>query len=513
MRPLVFAAALAASAAPALADVVELRNGTSLEGEVVSETDTMVTLKLQGGQVSFERKLVARIVKKPLPPPTPEPAPTPKAEAPVRSDGPVFVPVDGAPEAKAPAAKSPEVKAPEVKTPEAKAPEAKAPAPALPALAPVAITPSRDDWTILWSSERRTGWCRAQAVVDPAGKSIFEWETTVLGKSGKPEGSIRYVEEAGPGFAPTGFLLATETPSRQFSRSGRVKDGRLLIEYWENGEKTLRDLEAPAGLRFPLAARALVLGAAGAPTAGWSGPSFDPRDGEFAAAKITLLRRERFPWEGKDLDTVVLSRTLGAAVTEERVTVDGRVLQAGFGADGGAAVGTTAAAVEALRFASTVPEASETEQQGRMAMACPEDGFRIRKPGVSWVLVPAESREAPERAAVKDFSGTVGVVVVTRAAPAGPEPAPADLGHELELELRKVSSSYSRSEAGASTLGGSPSWRLVADTEANGDPVRVIVHILARKGRVYTVTATAPRAAFPEVRPYLQRILDQIEWL
>jgi hypothetical protein len=507
MRPLLLAAALALAASPAAADVVELRNGISLEGEVTAETETMVTLRIPGGTVTFERKLVARIVKKPLPPPEPEPepAPAPKAEEPVRGDGPVFAPVDGAPP-KRETPKAPEAKAPDVAAP--------APVPAAPA-APVAgaIAPARDDWTILWSSERRTGWCRAQAKVDPAGKSIFEWETTVLGKGGKPEGTIRYVEEAGPGLTPTGFLLATETPTRQFSRSGRVKDGRLLVEYWENGEKTLRDLEIPEGTRFPLAARALVLGSAGAPSAGWSGTSFDPRDGEFAPAKITLLRRERFSWEGKDLDTVVLARTLGAAVTEERVTSDGRVLQSGFGADGGASVGTTAAAVEALRFASTVPEASETEQRGRMAMACPEDGFRIRKPGVSWVLVPAESRDAPERAAVKDFSGTVGVVVATRPAPAGPEPSPADLGQALELELRKECSSYSRTEAGASTLGGSPSWRLVADTERNGDPVRILVHVLARRGRVYTVTATAPRVAFPEARPYLQRILDQIEWL
>jgi len=44
-------AVLGAAAGPARADVVELRNGTTLEGEVVAETETSVTLRFTGGQV------------------------------------------------------------------------------------------------------------------------------------------------------------------------------------------------------------------------------------------------------------------------------------------------------------------------------------------------------------------------------------------------------------------------------------------------------------------------------
>jgi hypothetical protein len=285
------------------------------------------------------------------------------------------------------------------------------------------------------------------------------------------------------------------------------------VETWENGEKSLRDYPAPEGMRLPLAARALVLREAASTGASWKGPTFDPRTGEFTTARISLLRRERFAYEGTDVDTVVLARSLGDVTTEERVSADGRVLAAGSGPDGDSAVGTTAARVEALRTASTEEEASETEMRGRMSMACPEDGFRIRKPGVSWVLVPAGSKASRDRAAVKDFSGTVSVVVASDPAPAGPEPTPADLGAALEERLRKESAEFTLVDSGAAALGGSPGWRLLADTRRNGDPVRILVHVLARGGRVYTATAEAPRPAFAEARPYLQRILDGIEWL
>jgi hypothetical protein len=445
-------------------DVVQLRNGGSLEGEVVNETETLLTLRVEGGQVTFERKLVASIRKEPKP------------------------------------------EAPKTDTPKA---EGEKPPPAVPA----GIVPAKDDWHILWSPERRAGWRRVQAKVQDGGASIFEEEVFLLARDGKAEGSLRFVEEAGPAFHPLSFLLVSDLPGRRFSRSGRVRNGRLVVETWENGEKTIRELPVPEGFHLPLAARAMVLREAGGGGATWTGPIFDAAAGEFTTVRLSIARREGFRWEGAEVETVVLVNALEKSSREERIALDGRVLAADLAHLGLSAVGSTQARVEALKQGSAEEEATEAEVRGRMALVCPEDGFRIRKPGVSWSLVPPESKGARERAAVRDFSGTVSVVVAVEPAPAGPEPLPADLGEALEERLKGESPSYLRIGAGPESLGGSPCWRVLADTVHNGDPVRVLVFVLARAGRVYTVTAMAPRASFAEARPFLQRILEGIEWL
>jgi hypothetical protein len=480
LLPAAAAAALAAlAAAPARADVVELNNGRSLEGEVLSETDTSVTLRVDGGQVTFPKSLVSSIRREPKPDPAktdpPKPAPAPAAGAP------------------APGAPAAEPKPPEK-------PE------------PAGLVPAKDDWLLLWSPERRAGWRHSQAKLDPSGAGMFEEETTWLGPGGKPQGTVRLVEESGAGFTPLSFLLVSEMPGKSYSRAGHVAGGRLSVETWQDGQMTTRDLPVPRGLRFALAARALVLAESGREGAAWNGPIYDPAAADFGTLAFRVARRESVSREGAPVDTVVLAREEGGRAREERVAADGRLLDADLDGAGLSAVGTTKARVEAFRAGTAEDEASETEKRGRMALACPEDGFRIRKPGVSWTLVPAASREARERAGVKDLTGAVTVTVASDPAPAGPEPDPAELGAALEVRLKEADPDCLKIEAGPAALGGSPGWRLLVDTVVNGDKVRLAATTLARAGRVWTVTAVAPRATWTEARPYLQRILESIEW-
>jgi hypothetical protein len=465
-RALLGIAALAALASgTARADEVEFRNGRVLEGTVVSETEATVTLRIEGGQVTFDRGLVASIRRAEKPAPG-----KPAAAAPV----PGFT---------------------------AKPAE------------PVGVTPAADDWLLLWSPERRAGWRRCEARVGEDGRCLFEEQSTWLGRDGKPEGTERYVEECGANFAPSAFLLISEIPGKTFTRTGRVAGGRLTVETWEKGEKSERVFEVPAGLRFPLAARTLVLRESARDGAAWKGTAFDPRAAEMASTGWRVLRREKAPFEGATVETVILSRESGGRTLEERVAADGRLLAADLDGAGLAAVGSTKARVEALRDGAALEEATEAEQQGRTSLVSPEDGFRIRKPGVSWSLVPPASRDARERAAVRDVTGAVTVVVASDPQPAGPEPEPKDLLPALEERLKATATEYVQVEAGPSTLGGCPAWRVVADAVVKGDKVRIQAVTLARAGRAWTVVATAPRATWDEARPYLQRILDGIEWL
>ncbi len=477
------AAALAALAASAHADEVQFRNGRSLEGEVLAESDSSVTLRVDGGQVTFPRSLVSSIRRDPKPDPAKV---DPAKPEPAKPDAPPPAPAAGAPAA---GSKPP------------------------PNAEPAGVVPAKEDWLLLWSPDRRVGWRHDQSRVDPSGAGMFEEETTWLGAGGRPEGTVRLVEESGAGFTPVSFLLVSEVPGKTYSRMGRVAGGRLTVETWEGGERTVRNLLAPAGLRFALAARAMVLSEAAREGAAWKGSIYDPAAADFSTLAYRVARRESLPSEGTPVDTVVLAREEGGHTCEERVAADGRLLAADIDGAGLAAVGSTKVRVEAFRAGTAEDEASQVEQRGRMALTCPEDGFRIRKPGVSWTLVPAASLAARDRAVVRDLTGAVTVTVASDPYPAGPEPDPMDLGTDLEVRLKEADPNCVKVEAGPATLGGAPAWSVVADTVVQGDKVRLAATTLARAGRVWTVTAVAPRGTWAEARPYLQRILESIEWL
>ena len=273
------------------------------------------------------------------------------------------------------------------------------------------MTPAREDWLLLWSPERRAGWRHGQARVEDSGKAIFEEETTFLAPDGRTEGTVRLVEESGPGFAPLSFLLVEDLPGGSFTRIGRVAGGRLLVETFVGGEKTAQEFPLPDGFRLPLAARAAVLRDAGRDGASWKGPTFDTRACAPAAAALRVVRAERVPGEGGPVETVVLSREEGGRALEERVARDGRTLAADLGGAGLVGVGTTKARIDAFR-AGTAGDADEDERKARMVFVSPEDGFRVRKPGVSWEFAAPPSREARERLVVRDLTGLVAVSVI-----------------------------------------------------------------------------------------------------
>jgi hypothetical protein len=458
MRP-TCGAVLLALASTAAADVVELKNGSSLEGVVVEETADSVTLRMEGGQVTFPMKLVAGIKRMPLP--EKEPPPGEKEE---------------------PAAAAPKDAS--------------------------AVVPAPEDWAVLWTPDRRAGWVHLMARVDPKG-AVFEWQVAWLDAEGNQKGTSRLVEENGPRLEPVSVLYMETGTGREVTRTARVVEGRLRVENWTKGEKTETSHPLPPGFRFPLAARATALGRPR--VEGWQGTSYDAREGRFFDLAVRAVRVEKAEREGRTVDAVVLVRDRAGVREEERVGPDGRVITADLDGPALVAVGSTKERVEAFR-AGTARETSEEEKRARTAFVSPEDGFRIVKPGASWTFVPAASLGEARRLLLKDPTGAVTLAIDAEDVPGAPPPA-AQLGVDLEERIRKASTGYRKIEDGYVELAGRNAYRLLCDAKVEGDSVRILAHALAHRGRAWTFTATAPRANWNEVRPYLERILAGFEWL
>lgn len=457
---------LALVLATLLPDLVEFTNGGSLEGEIVSETDADVTVRFDGGQVTLERKMIRAIRKgaaaadAPIPVETPKPAAAPPAAPP---------PFSG-------------------------------------------VAGKSEQWSLLWSPERRVGWRRVLARELP-GNTTFEEESTFLAEDGKVESVTRVLEEAGPGYAPLSFLFRETTGGKELTRGGRVVGGRLKVETFLNGARTDADHPLPPGFRLPMAARAFVLSEYDRLPGGWKGTTYDPRTGEFVTLSLRCAGTERVRWEGEAVEVCVLRRERNGVAEEERVAADGTVLTADLNGPGLVAVAAGKERVDAVMAGGAEP-ASEEEKRARTAFASPEDGFRVFKPGAAWTFLAPANRDEPVRLTVKDVTGLAFVTFSAEAAPAGSGDAPAAaLGAALERRLRASSAGLEKLEDGYGTLAGCGGYWILCDAKLKGDDVRTLAWTFARAGRVWTLAASAPRGAWGEARPYLERILTGFEWL
>jgi hypothetical protein len=458
------------------ADEVEFRNGRVLEGEVVEETDGRITLRMEGGRVTFDRALVKAIRKGPLPEP---PAPAPPAPGPVP-------PPSASPSAPSGAAGDRPV-----------------------AAAPIPV--ARDEWAMLWSPERRVGWRHVQSRMDEE-RAVFEDERSFFGPDGKVARTVRFLEEDAPNLGPRSFLYEEVGPEGGVLRKGRVENGRLLLVTDSDGTSRQDAFRLAPGFRFPMAARALVLREFGRNPGGWTGPTFDPAAGKVVTMALRTESVEALEWEGRPVDVVLLVRERGGVLEEERVAPDGRVLMADLEGRALSAVSTTAQRVEAFREGAE-SRTSEEERRARAFFVDPENGFRIAKPSPSWTFSGAEGRSEEVRVVVKDPTGAVSVTVAAVDSPEADPPAPEALGPGLEARLRSRSSDWAVLESGPAPFAKGPSWRLLADATFGGDRVRVLAFTFARGGRTWSVTARGPRASWDSARPYLERILSGFEWL
>jgi len=457
---------------PAPGDEIEFTNGNTLEGEGLSETDGVLTLKVDGGQISVERRMVRSIR---------------------RSGG------EGggaAPSGTAPGG-------------------APAEGPAAPAAAPAPFPGAVQEggyWSLLWSPERRVGWRQVQVRRGARG-TTFEEEAVFLGEDGRVEATTRLLEEAGPALEPISFLYRESTGGKELSRSGTVAAGRLSLETFLDGVRTTADHPLPAGFRLPLAARAFVLSEFDRLPGGWRGTTFDARSGEFTTLALRCTSTERIPWEGRPEEVCVLRRERAGVIEEERVTPDGRVLTADLNGPGLVAVATTAGRVEALRRGGAVP-ASDEEKRARTAFLSPEDGFRIFKPGAAWTFVGPAGRDAALRLTVKDVTGVVFLSVSAEPlAPGLEEAPPAALGAALERRMRATTGGFEKLEDGYGVLAGEEAYRILCDAKLKGDAVRTLAWTLRRGGKVWTLAASAPASTWTEALPYIERILEGFEWL
>jgi HEAT repeat protein len=96
MRRAVIPALLVLLAVPAVADVVRLRSGARIQGRVLDETPSSVTIDSAGGRIVVSRSTIASIVREAVPPPAAVPQ-APTAPPPADSPAPPVKPADPAP--------------------------------------------------------------------------------------------------------------------------------------------------------------------------------------------------------------------------------------------------------------------------------------------------------------------------------------------------------------------------------------------------------------------------------
>jgi hypothetical protein len=456
------AAALAALASlpfalpAARGDTVEMKNGRVLEGQVLEETADAVTVKLDGGQVTFPKSLVREIRRSTAPPPA----------APGAAAGPAAAPA----------------------------------APLLPA--------SLEEWSALWAGDRRAGWRRASHRSEAEGWT-FEEESAFLGEDGKVATRVRTVEESGPSLEPRGFLHREEGSGVLVQRSGKVSGGRLVVETIVRGKVATTDHPLPPGFRLPAAARALVLREGTTLPGGWKGTTYDPARGEFVELALRVDRAERLAWEGAAVEVTVLERQRGGVREEERVAAGGSVLSSEINGPALVAVRTSRARAEALQGGKDLP-ATEEELRARSAFASAADGFRVYKPGAAWEFVPG-GRGAATLLRVRDVGGLAFVEIVAETVEPG-RPLEA-LGADLEARLRAGSAEFRKLEDGFGTLDGRRSFRLLCDARLKGDLVRTLCLVAVKDGRAWTLTASCPAGLWESARPSLERILGSFEWM
>ena len=458
---------LALAVPPAHADTIEFKNGRTLEGTVVDETDLDITLRFEGGQVTFEKNLVSA----------------------VRRDGPGVRSSSDAGSGDGPAP----------------APPVARPSPFV-----TGVSPASEDWALLWSADRRVGWRHTQYRSDATGH-LFEDEVLFLGEDGKVELDTRLVEEAGPALEPRSFLYRETAGPRAFTRSGRAENGRLYVETFDEGKRLTSDHPLPPGFRLALAARAFVLKEGGRLPGGWKGTTYDPRTGEFVTLSLAVVGDGTVTWEGRPEEVLILRREQAGVRGEERITATGSVLTADLNGTALSSVRTTRDRIDILREGREVPVSGE-ERKARKVFTSPEDGFRIFKPSIAWEFVPPESRDAGVRVTVRDTNGLVFFQVSSEPLTGEPPPLP-ELGARLEKLYRSRAAEFDKLEDGYRDVAGLRAYSLLGDAVLKGDKVRLFAATTSRGGRTWTFAAVCPRSGWKEAWPHLEAILDGFEWL
>jgi len=159
---------------------------------------------------------------------------------------------------------------------------------------------------------------------------IFETETMFFGGEKEPRLWLNIHEECGPDLEPRSFVYREKVgDAAEFLRTGRIVEGRLEITEVRRGEERKRSMLAPAALRFASAARREIFKRPDSlADDGVEITVFDPIQGEPVTERWTRVGSESVEWERKAIDATVFRVMRRGAASEWRVTATGMVLAA-----------------------------------------------------------------------------------------------------------------------------------------------------------------------------------------
>ena len=451
--------ALALFALPALAvDVIELKGGGTIRGEILEETERIVVIKPTfGGRIELDRARILSISK-------------------VESIGPkdLDAPKEGEDEAAAAAAVAEKA------------------------------------GFLLYDRARMLRGYQVARRLQRDGLVVFETETVFFGSESEPRLWLRIHETCGPDLEPRSFVYRERVgDGSELLRTGEIEEGRLRLVEVRRGEKQTRSMLVPTGLRFASAARReLFRRPDGIPDEGTEVTVFDPISGEAVAERWTRAGVESLEWDGRAVDVAVLLVTRRGATSEWRVAESGLVLAAELNGPDVTIVRVPFDRVEKLMTDGDLEDAAA----GRLVNTHADlrHGFRIRKPGSDWEFQAGRGDRLIELAEPRQLFAYVAVLRDGRI-PEGTELA--TFAGNVERLLADRSEGFVKESETFGTLAGEKAIRLVARHRNKGEDLRSLV-VIAKRGDIgWVIAASCPVKYFDRAKPVFEGIVATFAWL
>lgn len=369
----------------------------------------------------------------------------------------------------------------------------------------------RSEPFLVWNGKRRVGtrmlWVRKRE----GGGLTLEEESAFTDEKGEEDVRIRITETVTDTLEPVSFVYREISLGGQRLLEGAIRGDKLELALSAPGGKKERTLPAPEGLRFPLSAREFAVRERNRLKGAWETKVFDPREEDFFVYRFENAGTRRVDWEGAVAEVTVIARRRGERPPEEIWLDDaGRTLSEELNGPGLVAVRSTRERLDAVRAGEDLDPSAE-EERVRPLFVSPENGFRIRKPALSWTFAPGEpgSRTVLTIENVHFFA-YVDVIVL-------PETPEGNLLSSLALQMEKrfssASNDFRKLEDGYLEVGGEKAYRMTASSRNRGEELRSWIVGLVHGGRTWFIAMACPKAYWEGAKPGFEAILDGFRFL
>jgi hypothetical protein len=439
---------LLGAASAAADDAILLQNGREIRGRIVEESPESVKIDIGGGKMTYKRSQIREVRRE-------------SAVAPAATSGPE-TPFDAA--------------------------------------------ARREEPSVLYLDGERAGTRVLRTTKLPDGW-LFEEEIRLLDEKGAPKLEVRTTERDDAQFRPLSFQVReTDGADEHRTVAGEVRAGRLYLVLTRKGEREKKDVAAADDARFPFAAREMFLRESKTLAGTFDGPVFDTRGAVFRPTSYREAAARPLRIEGRSLLARVIVRRRGDLVEREWLDRDGTAVIAEVSGSKMVAIASTGGAVERLRQGDT-DRVTGADSAARTVYADKVRGWRIGKPDPTWTFEKPEAAAAGALLAVRNEPLFASVDVLTDP-DALPRVTVDEASDALQHLCRTVAPDFRVEKDGWLERDGLPVYWMQATATTKGEKTRTLARVVVKDGTVFRLLAACPAAAFDQLRPDLETVLD-----